>query len=78
MKVPGFPKKSSRGCSTHFIVLRNHEAGRQAELALGLAIARSIVQAHRGEIVLSNRPTGGLRAESYCLDEWLITAAASG
>jgi len=29
---------------------------------LGLAIARSIARGHGGDIVLSNRPAGGLRA----------------
>jgi signal transduction histidine kinase len=38
---------------------RNRETG---GVGLGLAIAQSIVQAHRGELLLSNRPTAGLRA----------------
>ena len=37
---------------------RSRETG---GVGLGLAIAQSIVQAHRGELVLSNRPTAGLR-----------------
>lgn len=39
---------------------RSRETG---GVGLGLAIAQSIVQAHRGELVLSNRPAGGLRAQ---------------
>jgi len=31
-------------------------------VGLGLAIARSVILAHGGEIALSNRPQGGLRA----------------
>ncbi|WP_150808693.1 ATP-binding protein [Pandoraea sputorum] len=32
---------------------------------LGLAIARTIAQAHDGSLILSNRPGGGLRAELH-------------
>ncbi|MBI2715904.1 MAG: HAMP domain-containing protein [Rhizobiales bacterium] len=39
---------------------RSRETG---GVGLGLAIAQSIVQAHRGDLVLSNRPTAGLRAQ---------------
>ena len=38
---------------------RNRETG---GVGLGLAIALSAVQAHGGELILSNRPAGGLRA----------------
>ncbi|QBE67283.1 HAMP domain-containing protein [Pseudoduganella lutea] len=41
------------------------DASRQPELGgagLGLAIARSCIDAHGGKVTLSNRPTGGLRA----------------
>ena len=39
---------------------RSRETG---GVGLGLAIAQSIVQAHRGELMLTNRPSGGLRAK---------------
>lgn len=38
---------------------RNRETG---GVGLGLSIARNIVRAHGGDVVLSNRPEGGLRA----------------
>ena len=38
---------------------RNRETG---GIGLGLAIALSVVQAHGGQLTLSNRPEGGLRA----------------
>jgi K+-sensing histidine kinase KdpD len=38
-------------------------------VGLGLAIALSTVQAHGGEIILSNRPAGGLRS-SVVLPRW--------
>ena len=38
---------------------RSRETG---GVGLGLAIAQSIVQAHRGELTVANRPGGGLRA----------------
>ena len=38
---------------------RSRETG---GVGLGLAIARSIVQSHGGELTLANRPTRGLRA----------------
>ena len=37
---------------------RSHETG---GIGLGMAIARSIVRGHGGDITLANRPEGGLR-----------------
>jgi len=38
---------------------RNRETG---GVGLGLPIARNILRAHGGDVVLANRPGGGLRA----------------
>ena len=59
---PGIPEHELSHVFDPFYRLeesRNRETG---GVGLGLAIAQSIVQAHRGELVLSNRPTAGLRA----------------
>jgi signal transduction histidine kinase len=59
---PGIPEQELSHVFDPFYRLeesRNRETG---GVGLGLAIAQSIVQAHRGELVLSNRPTAGLRA----------------
>ena len=59
---PGIPEQELSRVFDPFYRLeesRNRETG---GVGLGLAIAQSIVQAHRGELVLSNRLTAGLRA----------------
>jgi signal transduction histidine kinase len=59
---PGIPEQELSRVFDPFYRLeesRNRETG---GVGLGLAIAQSIVQAHRGKLVLSNRPTAGLRA----------------
>jgi signal transduction histidine kinase len=59
---PGIPESE---LSRVFEPFYRVEASRSREtggVGLGLAIAQSIVQSHGGELMLSNRPTGGLRA----------------
>jgi signal transduction histidine kinase len=59
---PGIPEQELARVFDPFYRLeesRNRETG---GVGLGLAIAQSIVQAHRGELVLSNRQAGGIRA----------------
>lgn len=59
---PGIPEAELQKAFEPFYRLeasRNQETG---GVGLGLAIARSAVQAHGGELTLANRPGGGLRA----------------
>lgn len=60
---PGIPEDRQKDVFRPFVRLeesRNRDSG---GAGLGLAIARSVVLAHGGTIVLSNRVEGGLRAE---------------
>lgn len=59
---PGIPEQRLEDVFRPFVRLeesRNRDSG---GAGLGLAIARSVVLAHGGTIVLANRPGGGLRA----------------
>ncbi|MCU7851507.1 MAG: HAMP domain-containing protein [Candidatus Thiodiazotropha sp. (ex Monitilora ramsayi)] len=59
---PGIPEENLEKVFTPFFRLeasRNRETG---GTGLGLAVARTIVHAHGGQLRLSNRPEGGLRA----------------
>lgn len=63
---PGIPQDELANVLEPFYRLeqsRNRETG---GAGLGLAIAQSVAQAHGGQISLTNRPGGGLRAE-ICL-----------
>ncbi len=59
---PGIPQENLEDVFTPFFRLeasRNRETG---GTGLGLAVARTIVHAHGGQLSLVNRPQGGLRA----------------
>lgn len=63
---PGIPEQKLSRVFDPFYRLEESRSRETGGVGLGLAIAQSIVQAHRGELVLSNRPAGGLRAQ-ICL-----------
>ncbi len=60
---PGIPPEDMEAVFRPF---RRLEASRNRETGgagLGLTIARSVARAHGGDVILTNRPQGGLRAE---------------
>jgi signal transduction histidine kinase len=60
---PGIPQQELARVFDPFYRLEESRSRETGGVGLGLAIAQSIVQAHRGELVLGNRPMGGLRAQ---------------
>lgn len=60
---PGLPADRMEDAFKPFVRLEESRSPETGGIGLGLAIARSIVKAHGGEITLANRPEGGLRAE---------------
>ena len=59
---PGIPEQELSRVFDPFYRLEESRSRETGGVGLGLAIAQSIVQAHSGELILSNRPTAGLRA----------------
>jgi signal transduction histidine kinase len=59
---PGIPESELLRVFEPFYRTEESRSRETGGVGLGLSIARSIVQSHGGELVLSNRPTGGLRA----------------
>jgi signal transduction histidine kinase len=59
---PGVPQQELNRVLEPFYRLDESRSRETGGAGLGLAIVHSIVQAHGGTLVLSNRPTGGLRA----------------
>jgi signal transduction histidine kinase len=60
---PGIPPDRMNDVFQPFVRLEESRSRSTGGVGLGLSIARSIVLAHGGELVLANIPTGGLRAE---------------
>ena len=59
---PGLPEDQVARVFEPFVRLETSRSRDTGGVGLGLAIARTIVQAHGGEITLTNRPEGGLVA----------------
>ncbi len=59
---PGIPAEELERVFDPFVRLEGSRSRETGGAGLGLAIARSIVRAHGGDVKLENRPDGGLRA----------------
>lgn len=60
---PGIPAERLDDVFEPFVRLDESRSEATGGVGLGLSIARSIVHAHGGQLLLINRPEGGLRAE---------------
>ncbi|HEU5019554.1 MAG TPA: ATP-binding protein [Pseudolabrys sp.] len=60
---PGLPADKLTDVFEPFVRLEQSRSDETGGIGLGLAIARSTIQAHGGNVVLTNRSEGGLRAE---------------
>ena len=58
---PGIPEEQMAQVFEPFVRLEASRSRETGGVGLGLAIARSIVRGHGGDITLANRPEGGLR-----------------
>jgi signal transduction histidine kinase len=59
---PGIPETERENVFKPFFRLEKSRNKRTGGIGLGLSTARSIARAHGGDIDLTNRPEGGLRA----------------
>jgi signal transduction histidine kinase len=59
---PGIPEAELERVFDPFVRLEGSRSRETGGAGLGLAIARSIVRAHGGDVLLARRPEGGLRA----------------
>ncbi|MBT3071684.1 HAMP domain-containing protein [Rhodomicrobium sp. Az07] len=58
---PGIPEDDMEKVFSPFVRLENSRNADTGGMGLGLAIARGIVRFHGGDVILKNRPEGGLR-----------------
>lgn len=66
---PGVPQDAIASLFEPYVRLAHGRTRNDTGLGLGLGIARSIVEAHRGQLVLDNHPEGGLVATILLPDE---------
>ena len=59
---PGIPEDQLDKVFDPFVRLEESRSLKTGGHGLGLSIARTIIQSHGGDVTLSNRPEGGLRA----------------
>ncbi|MDB5776870.1 MAG: two-component sensor histidine kinase [Herbaspirillum sp.] len=59
---PGVPEDALGGLYQPYLRLPHGREKNAGGMGLGLGIARNIIQAHGGELVLANHPEGGLQA----------------
>jgi signal transduction histidine kinase len=59
---PGLPEDRIEAMFEPFVRMDPSRSTATGGVGLGLAIARSVARHHGGEVTLSNRPTGGLKA----------------
>jgi len=59
---PGIPEEDRERVFGPFVRLEESRSRETGGIGIGMAIARSIVRAHGGDITLENRAEGGLRA----------------
>jgi signal transduction histidine kinase len=60
---PGISPERMESVFRPFVRLDSARSSETGGMGLGLTVVRTIVRAHGGDISLSNRPGGGLRAE---------------
>ena len=73
---PGIPPDELERVFAPFVRLEGSRSRETGGIGLGMAIARSIVRGHGGDITLENRPEGGLRATVRLPREKTVAKAA--
>jgi signal transduction histidine kinase len=59
---PGIPEREMENVFRPFFRIERSRNKRTGGIGLGLATARTIARAHGGDVIVANRPEGGLRA----------------